>query len=70
MNDAGVKPIMTKQELAEYLGISVRKVDYLRKDGLPFLKLNSSVRFVKEHVVAWMTTKSEGKNGIAVPMQE
>ena len=70
MNDAAVKPVMTKQELAEYLGISVRQVDYLRKDGLPVLKLKSSVRFVTSQVAAWMTTKSEGKNGIALPVQE
>jgi phage terminase Nu1 subunit (DNA packaging protein) len=69
MNDAAVKPVMTKQELAEYLGISVRQVDYLRKDGLPVLKLKSSVRFMTTQVVAWIKTKSEGKNGIAVQKQ-
>jgi hypothetical protein len=70
MSRAAVESVMTKRDLAEYLSISERQVDYLRKQGLPFFKLNSSVRFVREHVVAWMTTKSEGKNGIAVPMQE
>ena len=43
--------VMNKQEVADSLKISVRQVDYLRKNGkLPYVQIGRSVRFRWEDV--------------------
>jgi len=44
------KILLTKKELAKTLNISVSKIDYDIKRGLPFVKLGKSIRFQLEQV--------------------
>ena len=46
--------IWTKEELAEYLKVTPRMVDKLRKQGMPFLKLGKLVRFNKDETLEWI----------------
>jgi excisionase family DNA binding protein len=42
--------LLTKKELAKALNISVSKIDYDIKLGLPFVKMGKSIRFQIEEV--------------------
>lgn len=45
----------TKKDVADFLKVSIRQVDYLReKFGLPFVKVGSLIRFRPEEVEAWV----------------
>lgn len=46
--------ILTKEELAELLQVTVRTIDNLRKKGMPFFKVGDKVRFNKEKVLKWL----------------
>ena len=47
-------PVMTKQEVAEYLKISIGTLNHKIKEGkIPHFKIGSQVRFNKEAVEAW-----------------
>jgi len=69
--------ILTKNEVAKYLQVSERKIDYLRQAGkLPCSKIGRSVRFrlqdveefVKEHLI--VSTETKSPQAIAEPMGE
>jgi len=69
--------ILTKSEVAKYLQISERKLDYLRQAGeLPCIKIGRSVRFRLEDVEAFLenrlTVSTETKSPLAFtePMGE
>ena len=58
--------LIDKRGVAEMLGCSVRQVDSLReKEGLPFVKVGNLVKFIPEHVRAWILAKevNGGKKG-------
>jgi len=57
----GVKmATLTKQEVAEYLGVSVRAVDYLRQnEGLPCLKMGRLVRFPSQKLEEWVNQHTQ-----------
>ena len=46
--------ILTKEELADYLRISIRTIDRLMKEGMPYLKIRGTVRFEKKKVFSWL----------------
>ena len=47
--------VLTKKDVAELLGCSVRQVDILRANGgLPFYRFGSLVRFSRDSVREWM----------------
>lgn len=48
--------VMTKEQLAEYLKISVKTVDRLRKQGMPSFKVLNMVRFSANDVLEWLKT--------------
>lgn len=55
----------TKQEAAEYLGVSVRAVDYLRQnDGLPCLKIGRLVRFPVDKLEKWVNDHTQTGGGV------
>lgn len=61
--------LLDKTELAERLGISVRKVSDLQTEGLPTVKLGKSVRFDYDEVLIWAKDrkiKSRRKNNLRV----
>lgn len=56
---------MTKQEAAEFLGVSVRAVDYLRQnDGLPCLKMGRLVRFPVDKLQKWVDDHTQTEGGV------
>lgn len=50
--------IMTVEDVAEYLQLSSRQIANLTKNGgIPFLKIETSIRYRKSDVDAWLATK-------------
>lgn len=45
---------LTTDELCEWLKTTRRTIERWRKNGLPFYKIGSSVRFKKEEVLSWI----------------
>lgn len=52
--------ILTKEEIAKLLKVTVRTVDRMRSEGMPYFKVGNAVRFRKEKVIQWLEQK--GKN--------
>lgn len=46
--------VMTKEELATFLKVTQRTIDRLRKEGMPFFKVGTNIRFDKEEVLNWL----------------
>ena len=47
--------VLTKQQVAEMLNISVRSVDNCRKEGMPCIKIKGlGVRFKAKDVLDWV----------------
>jgi len=46
--------VLTKDELAKYLKITVRMVDKLRTEGMPSFKVGKLIRFKKDEVMEWL----------------
>jgi excisionase family DNA binding protein len=46
--------VLTKEELAKLLKTTVRTVDRLRTEGMPFFRIGNMVRFNKAKVLAWL----------------
>ncbi len=46
--------IMTKKQLAEYLQVTERTIDRMRKEGLPCFKVATNIRFNKQKVIEWL----------------
>ncbi len=51
--------IFTKDELADYLRITVRMVDKLRSEGMPCLMIGRLVRFRKQDVMEWLEERQK-----------
>ena len=66
-----MQPLLTQDECAEYLKLSVRTVERLRVSGTgpKFLRIRHSVRYRPEDVQAWLaaqivsSTSEENGNG-------
>lgn len=43
-----------KRALAQYLGVSISKIDRMIVDGMPKLKIGHTVRFNVDEVVRWI----------------
>lgn len=46
--------MLTKQQLAKQLNVSVSMIDKLMKKGMPYLKIGKAVRFDLEKVLVWI----------------
>jgi excisionase family DNA binding protein len=57
-----MQPLLTQDEVAEYLKLSVRTVERLRVTGAgpKFLKIRNSVRYRPESVEAWLASRVVG----------
>ncbi len=53
----GLEPYMTKQQLADYLGFSVRWVEYRVHEGLPHKTIGRRLRFQRSVVEQWLDDK-------------
>lgn len=51
--------ILTRDQLAKLLQVTEKTVDRLRKEGMPFFKVGTNIRFEKEAVLNWL--KEKGK---------
>jgi hypothetical protein len=56
---------MTEQQLAEHLQVSVRHLINLRKCGLPYIALGSSIRFDLAEVEAYLRTNRRLSSHVA-----
>lgn len=54
---------LTREQMATELGIRLRKLDYLRHDGMPYFKHGKLILFDKEEVRKWMVTTQPGLGG-------
>jgi len=60
MNSTLPDKLMTREELAEYLNVSVDQVDRYRKNGvIPSVKIGSLIRFRPEHIAAYLAANEE-----------
>jgi excisionase family DNA binding protein len=57
-----VKEYITIEELTEKLKVSRQTIYLWRKEGLPFIKINRSVRFDLDAVNEWITARSNIEN--------
>lgn len=58
-NDVVSTPnLIDKPSVAKMLGCSVRQVDYLRKESLPFIMVGSLVRFDVQQVRKWISRQA------------
>ncbi len=48
--------ILTKEELSNFLKVTPRTIDNLRKKGLPYFSVGDAVRFDKQKVMDWLDT--------------
>ena len=46
--------ILTRKQLAEFLQVTERTVDRMRKEGMPCFTVASNIRFNKEKVIEWL----------------
>ena len=53
----GNDPWLTKQDLAQILGFSVRWVEYRLKEGMPHSRIGGRVRFQRSTVEAWLAER-------------
>ena len=56
---------LTEQQLAEHLQVSVRHLINLRKAGLPFIQLGSTVRYDLKEVEAYLRTNRRLSSHVA-----
>ncbi|SHF60633.1 transcriptional regulator, AlpA family [Desulforamulus putei DSM 12395] len=54
--------LLTTDEICEWLKVTRRTIERWRKNGLPFFKIGSSVRFNKEEVLKWIEQNSKQQN--------
>lgn len=49
-------PLLTKRDVAELLGISIRTVDkWVSRREIPFVRVGSLVRFERSAIDSWIT---------------
>jgi excisionase family DNA binding protein len=57
MTTALLPELMTEEQLADYLQVSVSRIRYWRQHaGLPYLKLGKVIRFLPQDVQQWLST--------------
>lgn len=52
--------MLTRKELAIKLNVSERTIDRYRKDGMPFIQINKTIRFEEEKVMEWVKGDANG----------
>ena len=64
---ADQRPLLTTQQVAEYLGVPVATLYRWRYVGTgpPAIKLGVHLRFESEDLAAWLDSQKEGRRGAA-----
>ena len=52
--------LLTTKELEKQLKVTAVTIWRWRNDGMPFLKLNNSIRFEEEKVIEWLKQRGKG----------
>jgi excisionase family DNA binding protein len=55
-----IEPWMTKQQLANHLGMSIRWVEMRVRDGMPMMRFGSRPRFRASQVEDWISKQAKG----------
>jgi excisionase family DNA binding protein len=58
--------VLTRSELAKLLRVNERTIDNLRKEGLPYFKVGTNVRFHWSKVLEWLDQRSQRKSSEVV----
>ena len=56
-------PLWSIPDVARLLGCSERQIHVLRKQGLPAVRVGNLIRFIPEHVHAWLSDCDERRTG-------
>jgi len=57
-----VRPaLLDRKGIAQALGIGTTSVDRFRKDGMPFIWLGESPRYIVEECIAWLRENQRGR---------
>lgn len=52
---------MTRQQVAEYLGVNPQTIDDWRRDeGFPYVRVGRTVRFHRETLDTWLRARMDG----------
>ncbi|KJS67022.1 MAG: hypothetical protein JL50_10820 [Peptococcaceae bacterium BICA1-7] len=54
--------VLTRAELAKLLRVNERTIDRLRKNGMPYMKVGSNIRFQWSKVLEWIDEQSQRKS--------
>ena len=54
-----MKKLLTVEDLAGIMQVTTRTIHNYKKDGLPYKKLGTSVRFDPDEVNEWLKTKTK-----------
>jgi hypothetical protein len=54
---AGNEPLLSKRDLAEQLGFSVRWIEYRVREGMPHKVIGGRLRFQRTVVESWLQTR-------------
>ena len=57
--------ILTKDELAKMLKVTIRTLDRLRSEGLPSIKVGNQVRFIEKDVLEWLKSQRKSRKVVA-----
>lgn len=57
--------LLTEKELCQWLQISRPTAWRWRKEGMPFIKANKSVRFDKDEVLKWLNRQRKSSEAVA-----
>jgi len=58
---ANKEPLLTKENLADYLQLSTRTIDtWVCRNKVPYIKVGRVVRFDKKVIDRWLKEKSNG----------
>lgn len=59
---AAVKPLLTIEDVAAYVNVSVNTVrSWVKQDRIPFLKAGQLLRFDQDEVEAWLRSREGAK---------
>lgn len=56
--DSGITRFYTKQEVAEILRVSVRTISRYMEYGLPYKKIQGSIRISEDMLLKWLEEKN------------
>ena len=58
MNLVGIQEAwLTREDVAEWLGVSTSTVDRMRRGGMPHRKFGRTIRFKRSEVERWIETR-------------